>query len=100
MRSKREIDCWSKIICEKIEIFFSSTIFQKIQLMYASKIIIDNRKWLKTDCILVFLLVISYGCKKGDVSDGKKGEDTPKREIIEIISNHMDFQMPDSISSG
>jgi hypothetical protein len=68
--------------------------------MYASKINIDNRKLLKTVGILLFLLIVSYGCKKDHVSNGKKGEDTPKSEVIEIISNHMDFQMPDSISSG
>jgi hypothetical protein len=68
--------------------------------MYASKINTDNRKLLKTVCILLFLLIVSFGCKKGDVSNGTKVEDTTKSEVIEIISNHMDFQMPDSISSG
>ena len=73
---------------------------EKFHLMYASKTFTGKEIVLKTVFILLFLLIFSYGCKKDHVTNSSTGEDAPKREIIEIISNHMDFQMPDSISSG
>ena len=68
--------------------------------MHASKIFIDKREMLKTICILLFFLMVSYACKKDQTTSKSAGEDIPRSEIIEIVSNHMDFQMPDSISSG
>jgi len=68
--------------------------------MYPSKIVITKRKELKSICILVILLMISYACKKDHTTKTSSVEDRPKRETVEIISDHMDFQMPDSISSG
>ena len=51
-------------------------------------------------CFLFMLLILVYGCKKDKVSEPLVIEETAQSETIEIISNNMDFQMPDSISSG
>lgn len=57
-------------------------------------------KGVKGLLILLCIAVFSYACKKGADTDKKKGKKSNEVDFIEIVSNSMDFEMPDSISSG
>ena len=68
--------------------------------MQVSKIFIGRKELLRTIYVILLFVMVSYSCKKNDTTGQNAVADIPEDEIIEIVSNHMDFQMPDSISSG
>lgn len=68
--------------------------------MQVSKVFIVRKELLRTIYVIFLFVMVSYSCKKNNTTSQNAVEDIPEDEIIEIVSNHMDFQMPDSISSG
>lgn len=68
--------------------------------MQVSKVFIDRKELLRTIYVILLFVMVSYSCKKNNTTSKNVAVDIPEDEIIEIVSNHMDFQMPDSISSG
>ena len=68
--------------------------------MQVSKMFIGRKELLRTIYVILLFVMVSYSCKKNDATSQNAVADIPEDEIIEIVSNHMDFQMPDSISSG
>lgn len=68
--------------------------------MQVSKVFIVRKELLRTIYVIFLFVMVSYSCKKNNTTSKNVAVDIPEDEIIEIVSNHMDFQMPDSISSG